>query len=273
MTAMDAQLHQAPSSLPVINMFWIGPQIGLIERLSMVSFLAAGHSVQLHAYDEVAGLPEGVTLVDADLTVERDYGLSLLGGRRGAPAILADYFRMALQLKGAGIWADADMLCVKPLTIVPHEPLFGLHSPQTINNAIVYLPPDSPIAADIIAGFAPNAIPKWLNFNRKRQLWTKRLIGQNIAPTDHFWTTFGPQALTELAKTYRVFDLAAPIDVFYPYNHHRAFEVLLPETDIAQFMTERTLCVHLWNNELKSVRDEQPASTSAIGRLLTAYGL
>ena len=44
-------MHAA--DLPVINMLWIGPRFGPVERLSIVSFLAHGHAVKVHAYDAI----------------------------------------------------------------------------------------------------------------------------------------------------------------------------------------------------------------------------
>ncbi|KKB10476.1 hypothetical protein VE25_17795 [Devosia geojensis] len=260
-------------ALPVINMFWTGERLHPFARLSMVSYLAAGHRVHLHCYETVKDVPEGIALVDAAETVEEAYATSLLGGRRGAPAMLADYFRLQLQAGGKGIWSDADMVCVKPVRLDAGQPLFGRQDAKTLNNALLYLPAESPIIADILAGFAPNVIPSWLNFNRKRQLWMKRLIGQRFGPTDHYWGTFGPQALTALARKHGVFHQAAPVEVFYPYDHTRAREVFEPDTDIAQFVTDETLCFHLWNEKLRDIRNERPASTSAIGRLLARYGL
>ncbi len=265
--------HTPAPDLPVINMFWTGERLQLLARLSMVSYLAAGHRVHLHCYQTVEDVPDGVTLVDAAETVEKSYATSLLGGRRGAPALLADYFRLNLLAKGEGIWSDADMVCLKPVRLDISAPLFGRQDARTINNALLYLPAVSPIISDILAGFTPNVIPGWLNFNRKRQLWMKRLIGQKFGPTDHYWGTFGPQALTALARKHGVFDKAAPVEVFYPYDHTRALEVFAPNTDIAQFVTDETLCFHLWNEKLRDIRHERPASTSAIGQLLARYGL
>jgi hypothetical protein len=47
-----------------ISMFWSGP-LSAMERLSMASFVANGHPVDLYSYGELAALPDGVRLRDA----------------------------------------------------------------------------------------------------------------------------------------------------------------------------------------------------------------
>lgn len=259
---------------PVVNMFWIGRRIGRLERLSMVSFLATGHPVRLHCYEPVEDLPQGVEPVDAAASVPRETALALLGGRRGSATLASDYFRIELQAQGKGLWADCDMVCIRPLGLPASGPLFGRQDAEIVNNALLYLEKDSPIASDMIAAFAPGTIPSWLDLNRKWQLFARRsLLGQAIGPTDHHRGTFGPRGLTELAKKHGQFRLARPEPVFYPYDHTRALEVFRPGTDIADFITEQTLCVHLWNEMLADVRDARPAADSAIGRLLAIHGL
>ena len=41
-----------PGSLPSVHMFWHGPPLSRIERLCMSSFVAHGHAVRLHVYEE-----------------------------------------------------------------------------------------------------------------------------------------------------------------------------------------------------------------------------
>ena len=48
-------------ALPSVHMFWHGPPLSRIERLCMSSFVAHGHTVQLHVYEEPKRVPAGVT--------------------------------------------------------------------------------------------------------------------------------------------------------------------------------------------------------------------
>ena len=53
-------------------MFWHGPPLSRIERLCMSSFVANGHAVKLHVYDEPQRVPPGVTICDATAVLPRD---------------------------------------------------------------------------------------------------------------------------------------------------------------------------------------------------------
>lgn len=44
---------------------WIGGALGLIERLSLRSFVAHGHPVALYSYTEIGSVPPGVEQRDA----------------------------------------------------------------------------------------------------------------------------------------------------------------------------------------------------------------
>jgi len=51
-----------------------------MEHLSITSFLANGHQFHLYAYDSIAGLPAGVTIMDANQILPQFRVLYLLIG-------------------------------------------------------------------------------------------------------------------------------------------------------------------------------------------------
>lgn len=99
-----------PSGI-AINMFWHGPTLSRVERLSMVSFLANGHNVRLHVYDEPSGVPAGVELVDAGAVLPES---SVFRYPNGSVAGFANWFRYRLLHEQGGIWSDTDVVCLKP---------------------------------------------------------------------------------------------------------------------------------------------------------------
>lgn len=254
--------------LPVVNMFWIGDALGVVERLSIRSFQEQGHAVRLHHYGRVQNIPGGTIEADAAETMPFDFAMTLRAKPRGGFAIAADYFRLKLMTQSAGIWSDCDVVCLQPIELDDEcQGLFGRVSDSAdICNAILYLPQSSPVTNHILRGFTRNRIADWVPWKRRLRLWGRRLTFRSFGPPDYRWATFGPIALTAVAEKYGISHLAAPPEVYYPLPMEKWRAPREPNSTIEQFITERSRTVHLW----QSYDDGQaPAKTSAIGRLAT----
>ena len=95
--------------METIQSFWVG-KIGVMERLSMTSYVKNDHPYHLYTYGKPEGVPAGVELRDAsDIIPESDTQLFRY------PAHFADWFRFNLLLKCGGWWVDTDTVCLKPL--------------------------------------------------------------------------------------------------------------------------------------------------------------
>lgn len=255
-------------ALVTVNMLWIGERLGVVERLSILSYLQQGHPVRLHVYGEVQDVPDGAELADANETMPFDMAMSLwipLNG--GSYALASDYFRMKLMQSGAGLWSDSDMICLCPIEVEGN--LFGLETDASINTAILRLDPDSPIVRDILAGFSPNHVPYWLPAARQVRWWARKLTFRPFGATDFRWGTLGPRALTGLARRYGVDHLAAPVDVYYPLPLERWREAFEPGGCFDEFVTERSRTIHLWHSHIE---DATPPPSSAVGRLAARLG-
>ena len=104
--------------LPVIQQLWVGSNLSYIEKLSIRSFLAVGHTVHLYSYDPNIDVPEGCTVRDASeiLPEESIFAHSQRTGRsKGSLAGFADLFRWKLIYQKGGAWADADVICLAPI--------------------------------------------------------------------------------------------------------------------------------------------------------------
>jgi hypothetical protein len=262
----------ASTQPPPVNMLWMGAELGPIERLSIISFLTAGHPVRLHAYETISNVPDGVEVADAEAAVPQAFMQSLRHAQTGSYALASDFFRFRLQERGAGLWADSDVICLKPI-LIGGPNIFGFEAEDRVNGAVLLLPRDSRIVDAVLAAFRPGAIPSWLGLNRRRQLWMKRIAGISYGPPQHPWGTFGPVALTALAKKHGVIDQVQPRPVFYPYPWQRAAEIVTPGRSIEEFTEETTLTIHLWNEALGEHRQSRPPSTSALGRLMRDFGV
>jgi hypothetical protein len=96
----------------IVQGLWVGNVLSTMERLSISSFLANGHEYHLYVYRDVPGVPEGTTVLDAAGIVAE--------GRIGNFSWLAEFsdlFRYKLLLERGGIWADLDVICLRPFQI------------------------------------------------------------------------------------------------------------------------------------------------------------
>src|SRR6267154_6333445 len=96
----------------VIQSLWVGPQLSVMERISISSFLKNGHSYILYAYGPVDGLPDGAELKDANeiLPSSDIFTYSEYATYSG----FSNFFRYKLLMERGGWWVDTDIICLKP---------------------------------------------------------------------------------------------------------------------------------------------------------------
>jgi Alpha 1,4-glycosyltransferase conserved region len=253
-------------------MLWVGPALGRIERLSISSFLQAGHKVRLHAYAKIKNVPAPVELCDAARLMPLAEAQALRHRKTGSFALASDLFRYRLMANGEGMWSDTDMVCLRPVTLEgPH--IFGWESARHINGALLYLDSGSPLLADLLGNFRANHIPPWLGLKRSLPFRIKLLARKRFEPAELPWGTFGPRALTYMARRHGVSDQAQKRAVFYPLTLRdapRIFETgfALPEDELKQ-----AYAIHLWNERLKDIKDAAPAQGSMLDRLCEQFGV
>ncbi|WP_336067698.1 hypothetical protein [Nitratireductor rhodophyticola] len=258
-----------------INTLWIGGNLGAIEILSAQSFLEAGHDVVLYSFEEIKNAPTGVKNVDAEQIIRREDADKLRYRKTGSYALASDYFRFLLQRKGRGAWADLDMVCLKPVSF-EKDIVFGRESAVYINGALLYAKPDHPVIEGALSFFAKDIIPPWTRRRDANRLRLKSwLLGKTIEPATLPWGTFGPKAITYLARKHDAFDMAEPEDVFYPIHFKDAPYLYDPSRSFEEFCTERTRTVHLWNEVLRSagLKDARPPIGSPLAKLMNRFGV
>lgn len=245
MTATSgAPRTEAAPALPRIHMFWHGPALSRIERLSMASFLAQGHRVQLHVYEAPDGVPAGVELVEAGTVLPRK--ALFHHAKSGSVAIFADWFRYRLLHERGGVWVDTDVVCLQPFDY-PSPEIFGWEDENVIGNAVLGLPPGHALAA-WMAAFCEHphrALPyddRRMRWRRWRRRWLQGNRRSNIR-----WGESGPAGLTRAAVHLGYAERALPARHFYPlhYRHWRAAfdSSLAGQTD---FLAD-SRALHLWN--------------------------
>jgi len=237
-----------------VQALWIGEQLSLLEQLSLRSFVAHGHAVDLWAYGPVAGVPRGVAVHDARAILPEDaifhYGPEA-GAGEGSVAAFSDVFRYTLLHARGGWWVDTDVVCLRPLDRLPPV-CFGWQDDQRINVAVLRLPRGSVLARTL----------------RDRAVAAGRAVA---------WGVIGPQLMTQVVRELGMTAHALPPSAFYPLHHSEAAAPFAPDPDDA---LERRLhgayTVHLWNEMLRRAGVDKDAThppTSAFERLKRRYGV
>jgi len=98
-----------------VQSLWIGSTLSNLERLSIQSFLDHGHQYHLYAYRELADLPAGAILKDANEILSAS--LIFQYNDRKTYAAFSNVFRYKLLLERGGIWADTDVVGLRPFDL------------------------------------------------------------------------------------------------------------------------------------------------------------
>jgi hypothetical protein len=226
-------------------MFWHGSPLSRIERLCLSSFVAHGHNVLLHVYDEPANIPKGITLADASAILPRDRLFK--HAKTGSFALFADSFRYRLLLEHGGLWVDTDVVCLKPFEFATPE-IYAWQDELIINNAVLGLPKGHRLAQwmnDVCE--RPNRILPYDSVKmRRRKLMRQWLPGNALRHVA--WGETGPNGLTAAARHLHCTGAALPFWHFYPIpysNWHTVFDSSLRDNP---GVLSASHGLHLWND-------------------------
>lgn len=206
---------------PEVVTFWHGP-LDPLRRLCLASQVAAGHRVTLYAFDPLDDLPDGVCHADAETILPRAFAERLRpSGTDGAwrdwtLLQFSDFFRMRLMAERRGLWLDADVLLLKPITIDPAKPYFAWEKPRQLGNSVLYLPPGDPIVTAFAALMRQDELtPDWLALRHRLTFALRKWRGGSHRLSDIRVAVFGPAALTALARRAGALHHALPKKSFY----------------------------------------------------------
>jgi hypothetical protein len=245
---------------------WIGDRLGPQASACLRSFVRAGHRLVLHAYDAIEDVPAGVELADAARIVPRER--IFRHAATGSYALFSDYFRYRILQRGLGLYVDCDVVCVRPL-VARGDYVFGYQDARTINGAVLKLPAESAMLRELLALFEqPVFAPPWFRRARRLGQHLKHLIGLQADLAHAAWGAAGPNALTWLAGEHGVRDRALSPEAYYPVPFEQAARFLDAGESWESLVTERTLCVHLWNEMLRRESCVSPPPGSPLQRLI-----
>lgn len=270
------------TDLPPIVTFWHGP-LSWLERLCLASFVTAGHPVAVYAYERPEGLPQGVEWRDAEAIVPQSSMVFYKG--RGTPAVFADLFRLRLLKAGKGIWADADIYCLRPFADPP-DYFMGYERPPrpdgtggSINVAVLGLPADAPLLDDLLSVFEGGERPLFephLPLGRRLEVAARRLLGSKVPPEHMQYGATGPFALTHYVRAHGLGTYVQPPEIFYPVPYEGIPALMRAGSDIEAAITPKTLALHIWRSQLTDRgRADLPAPEvgSALDKLLQRDGV
>lgn len=228
-------------------MFWYGAPLSRLERLGIASFLANGHPVDLYAYDDIGAVPSGTRLRDATDVLPRE---SLFHHRRtGSVGLFSDWFRYRLLHRAGGIWADCDVVCLKPLDY-PRDAIYAWENEQYLNNAVLGLPAGDPLAA-WLAGCCenPNRILPYDSLSLRLRKWRRRFL-QGDRRDRVRWGEYGPKGLTHAVRYFGREAPALPASHFYPVPFNEWHSLYESAPQAPAWMTE-SHAVHFANNQMR----------------------
>jgi hypothetical protein len=241
---------------------WIGDRLGPVERACLRSVIAQGHRLALYCYREPIGIPDGAEVRDASAVIPEN---CLIRHRNGSVAPFSDWFRYELLKQGLGTWVDTDMYLIKPLD-EESEHLFGEERPGVVNNAVLRLPTNSPALRELLAPFA-GTTPAWLSPRLRLAAYIRSWFAGRADIGAMPWGTTGPAALTAVAKKFGLAAKALPSTAFYPVRWEQARWILDPALSLEQTVAGDTIGVHLWNECIRTFKDDPAPHGSFLERL------
>lgn len=216
------------STIEIINGLWIGDSLGPIEYASITSFLRHGYRYHLYCYSNIANLPPGIIIKDAnDILPESRVFYRRRGLGHGSVATFADLFRYKLLMEKGGWWVDTDMICIKPFDF-PEPIVFAsedtLYLMIKLTNAAIKLPKGHLVAQHCFEAAEQQ--------DRDQLRWGKT----------------GPDLITRIVREHKLQQFVKPPAVFCPIPWWKWKSVLHPDPSACnERMKPETRAVHLWH--------------------------
>ena len=201
----------------------------------------------LFTYGPVENVPIDVSVVDAR---EIHDPTEFLYSKFGTPVVQSDIFRLHMIRKTGMIWADADMVCLKPIQ-TDNGHVHGFFSGGSVCNALLRLPEDSPALAAYLDYVAdPFPVPPWWDDDDRDRAMALKAAGQWKHATAQKHDIYGPPALTHFLRESGELAHTQPAEVYYPVPFKDLDAVIEPEAAAAH-LTDQSRAVHLWARRLR----------------------
>jgi len=204
-----------------IQSLWVGDALTPMEQLSLSSFVAHGHGVDLYVYDDVANVPAGVTLRDAAGILPRSAIFRYSDS--GSLAGFSNFFRYKLLMERGGWWVDTDVVCVKHFDF-EGDYVFASELSQgatVVTSCVIRAPAGSPAM---------------------EQAWRTCAASD---PASLVWGQTGARLCAEVVRAHGLEAFVQPPEVFCPIPFYEWRTLIDPSVKIE--LPAATYAVHLWN--------------------------
>ncbi|NOD91167.1 hypothetical protein GS636_00025 [Ruegeria sp. HKCCD4884] len=240
----------ADRSLPTIGMLWMEGRLSFLEQMCMLSFVEQGHRLVLFHYGQVENVPSGVELVSANEVHEPKQ--FIMNNQFKTPVPQSDIFRLQLMKKTDFLWCDTDVVALSPIPKADH--IFGYFNRDTICNAVMRLPSDSPALGSYIEySNDPYPIRPWVEGDERAELERMKRAGELPHASDQEHSVYGPGVMTWYLRQHDELKHASPIPVFYPLPFRQAGQA--NDIHVREFrktyIKDDTLAVHLWGRRMR----------------------
>lgn len=233
----------------IIQGLWIGPELSVMEQLSLSSFLLNGHEYHLYVYDDVKNIPCGVVLLDANQILPSSSIFQYK--RRPSYAGFANSFRYKLLLERGGWWADTDTICLKPFDF-PDEYVFSSEinhrGREVVTNCVIKAAAGSSVMAYAFG------------------------VCETKNPARLVWGETGPRLMAKAVKKFSLERYRKTHQTFCPVDYEEWRRLLRPGVDL--LLDERTYAIHLWNEMWRAAAQDKNAQypeTCIYEKLKRAY--
>ncbi|MGH1466947.1 MAG: hypothetical protein ACRBBQ_16465 [Cognatishimia sp.] len=265
-----AEKNSGPSELLPIGSLWIGSSLNWIARLSLQSMLRAGHKVTLFH----TGMLEDPNIDGLNVQHAKDiwdYPEPLLA--QLAPAPFSDIFRLHMIRDARMIWADTDVLCVRPL--IPQEGyLVGREHGGWINNAVLMLPEDSATLNELLACFSdPTYVPAWLHKKSREKAMIAAESERFVEASRLMPNALGPRAVSYMLPKNGEDKHVRAAAALNPVPWSMADCYFNPNGGIEGWLTDETLALHLYMSRIRKIHlTVQPLQGSFIAEFANQVG-
>lgn len=239
-----------------IASLWIGAELTWLEQVCLQSYLDAGHRTVLYSYAPVAGVPDGVEMLDArEIMPEEDIVYHV---NTGSPAFHADIFRLRMLAKTDFLWVDTDAYCLEPFVRADHGYFFGWGSDKRkiLYSGVLGLPKSSQTLQgmlDLTKDMYP--IPPWATPERQDELRALKEQGKGVHMSLMQWGICGPEALHYFANATGEVKYAFEPEVLYPipFSNTRSFHRPHLKRVVEASIDETTLSVHFYGRRFRNI--------------------
>ena len=218
----------------IIQGLWVGPELSVMEQLSVSSFLRHGHQYHLYVYGDVKNIPSGTIVKDGNevLPASRIFQYKQQASYSG----FSNFFRYKLLLERGGWWVDTDTICLKPFDFAD-EYVFSSEmamGQEFINSGICKAPAGSEVMA---------------------YAWG---VCEKKDPDQLVWGETGPRLIAAAVQRCGLEKYKQPPEVFCPLGYADWQKVLEPGANLK--LSERSYAIHLWNERWRAAGQDKNAS-------------